>query len=169
MEATFVSPDRSHWLAPAHASGGELSKEELYPILEVSNVPRVGTVRASFSVDRYRHSSGWSDWRIIVRDLEPATGIGPVTREAIREVCYPVIRGWLESGAYTIARRRAAAALVRRIIIDAGPRLYRVESARLELERYRSELAPMEADSLSSALDSLETAAAILEREAVAA
>lgn len=127
------------------------SKEEIYPIVELE-APRAGLVRAQFSADRYVSSSGWSEWRIYVRDIRTpdpekpelahlgphASGIGDATRAAIDEAGRPLIVEWLASPAYLESRRRAAGHAVRRLFYDASA--YSLDNIGRQLEQIAPEL-----------------------------
>jgi len=189
---TLVAPAGSHWLALEQTGRAEqepFANEELYPILELT-APRVGLVRATFSVSRYVASNWneatqtsspvWTDWNIYLRDVRTpdpdmpdayhlgrdAAGVGEATRQAIREACEPIIRGWLGTEAYRASRRKTAAYAVRREL-DA-PRSYNLQNTERTLQRLRGELGPMEADHLASMLALLEQAAEGLDREPLA-
>lgn len=159
MNLTLTKPNGSHWLAPEHGRGGQLAREELYPVLtaEVRGVER--TVRVS--ADRYRHSNGWSDWRIYVRDVEPSNGIGDKTRAGLNAAAEPIVRAWLASDAYKASRRLAAAAMLARLIRDER---YNAYSVRTELARHRAELSDADAARLTRAVDALQTLLENLDR-----
>ena len=163
MIATIDKPNRSHWLATDYERGGEISKEELYPILDVTGVPRVGQVRATFSVDRYRHTSGWSEWRIYLKDVEPSHGVGDATRKSISEACKPLIEAWLAGPEYVASRQNVAAHMVKRIILASDCRSYGLSNAEQELHRHQHELTTDDAERLRKAISLLEQAAELLE------
>ena len=170
--ATLERPNGSHWIATAHQSGGAISKEELFPVVTL-DLPRIGRVRARFEVSRYTFSDGeWSEWRVILRDLrewseEEYNGADVNVTDARRECVYsqaePLIREWLESDAYAEARRRAAAAMVARVVVDGGTKSYGIDNARRELARHRSEIAEVDAERLARALDALDEASRALD------
>jgi len=168
ITATIERPNGSHWLATEYGRGGGFSKEELFPVLVLEGVPRIGTVRAKFEVSRYVHSSGWSDWRIYPRasEFEPSNGIGDKTRRAIAEAGEPVIREWLASPEYLASRQNAAAHALQRIIAESGVRGYAVENARTELKRHEADLTPADVQRFAATLHHLAAAAALLEETA---
>ncbi len=158
-------------------------REELFPTVTVTGVPRVGTVHAELSADRYVASYGdndyrFGDWRIVLRDVRTppeegstygklAVGVGPATRAKIRETAEPIVAAWLASSAYPRARRKAVAYTIRRAISDAGVKSYRLESVRETLDKVAPELAPLELSALKNALELAAQAAAILDREPI--
>jgi len=172
MQAKLENPNRSHWISTEYGSGGPLSKEELYPIATVEGVPRAGTVSVELSADRYvaqsydeatnTSSPVWTDWRIYVKRVEPAQGVGPKTIAAISDAVVPVVRAWIASEGYKASRAVAIAYTVRRIITEATLNEYGLKNARTELERNRAELTPYDADRFGYAIDALETAASLL-------
>jgi hypothetical protein len=151
----------NHWLATEHGRGGKLAREELFPELEVTGVPRVGTVAVRFACDRYNSSGGWTDWRILIREVTPDKGVGDTGRKIIREACEPIIRAWLESPAYLETRQRSAAQMLARIIREDNQ--YGTDNARAQLARHGAELTPESLEALTSALDSFDTARELLE------
>jgi hypothetical protein len=173
----LVRPAGSHWLEPRRNSGsGPFGREELYPILELE-LARVGKVRATFAVDRYQHSSGWSDWRVVLRDVRTpdperpelvhlgrdAAGVGPAARKAITEACAPIVRAWLETPAYLGSRRREAARVLAREL--EAPPSWRTDRGRQLLAELRAagELGPTVAVQLEHAIDLLDQARDTLE------
>jgi hypothetical protein len=171
----LVRPAGSHSLTLSYGREfGPFDREELFPVLELE-APRVGKVRADFEANRYVHSSGWSEWRIFLRDVRrpdperPAiggaevSGVGPATRDAIRDACLPLIEEWLEGSEYRASREIAAArALVQKI--DA-PRDWAIEQARTLLEQLEraGELEPRKVGKIEAACEQLERARALLE------
>lgn len=186
-DATLATPNGSHSLTPAQNRNGGIpfEKEELYPVVALT-IPRVGAVLAQFSADRYVASfydvtdtsaPGWTEWRIVLRDVrrapetdeerryfgatETPKGIGDVARQTIRDAGEPLVRAWLEGPDYATSRRAAAAACARRII-DA-PRDYVIERARADLAKIAGELDPATVDRYNDALDALAEAGRLLE------
>lgn len=159
--ATLETPNRSHWIATEYGSGGPLSKEELYPVLAVEGLPRVGTVTVKMSADRYVSSNGtWGEWRVIVSNIEPTNGIGDATRKLIREACTPVVLAWLASPAYVEARRATIAETCVRLIRENGQ--YGIDTMRKEVLRHFGELSEAQADCLTRAMNALSEAQALL-------
>jgi len=58
------------------------------------------------SVDSY-WANGMTEWRIYMKDVRPDDGIGPVTRQSMRDELVPMVQRWLESEAYAKSRKRA--------------------------------------------------------------
>jgi hypothetical protein len=158
--ARIDKPNGSHYFGIEH---GREAKEELYPVLEIE-LPRVGTVRAQFSVDRYVHSSGWSDWRIYAREVTPGNGVGDAARAAINEAGKPLILAWLASDEYRHSRARAIAYAVKRgIEYDRPTASYSIDNARKTLATFEHELHVSDVQSFTRALDALDVAAAALD------
>lgn len=190
ITARIDKPNRSHWLELERAGNPSdpFSKEELHPILELDGVPRVGTVRAEFSADRYVASCydeatdtsapRWGDWRIILRDVRKppegdayngplASGVGDATRKLIRDAGEPLIREWLESDEYAQSRRTVARhAIVRQLRDAAGRGGYALAGAEQDLQRVRPHLNEQDAEELAAAIELLERAYAIIDGEA---
>jgi hypothetical protein len=173
----FVNASRSHHLELGRTTrthSEPFTREEVCPILRVT-MPRVGTVRAEFSADRYVASYAdegdkLTPWRVILRDVRtddeaarPASGVGPATRDQIAAVCEPVILTWLESDEYKKSRKRAAAHAVRRSIADNGTPSYGVDRSRETVSRCRAHLDPNVAATLSVAINHLDTAGRLLD------
>lgn len=172
----------SHWLELEATSRREqepFKHEEVYPILEL-DVPRVGKVRAKFQVSRYVASDAtlgpvWTGWNVILREVmlpdeerpdlphlgREAQGIGPATRDAIREACEPIVRGWLDTHAYRESRREAAAYAFCRAV-DAPPS-YRLDDARRTLARISEHLDEDQAARFQVGLNKLGEAIKLLE------
>lgn len=174
----IVTGNRSHFLQEpdyrARQAGLAFSKEELYPIIRVT-VPRVGTVRAEFSADRYAHSDSvrgetMGTWRIILRDVRNdddearhASGVGPATHAAISDACEPLIREYLDSDEYRDSLKRACAFMVRRRIIDNGTTDYGLKGSRELLDHVAPQLDAGDLSRMRQALDALTTAGAFLD------
>ncbi len=175
-EPVLIRPAGSHWLnleTGPRRNDEPFSNEELFPILEL-DVPRVGLVRAQFEANRYVHSSGWSEWRVYLKDVRlpdaerpelyhlgpDAPGVGPSTRDAIRAACEPLILGWLETDAYLASRQVAAAYAARREI--HAPRCYRIDAARTTINLLAAHLTDDDLIRLRGALDLLDRADELL-------
>ena len=113
---------RSHGVQLDYDGGHGLqaTKEECYPVVSMTVA---GTVReVDVVANRYRHSEGMSDWRILLRDVSPDAGIGEVTRGQVREAAQRIVGSWLENnlgtaddgpnGSYARSRPRAYAQAV---------------------------------------------------------
>lgn len=160
--AEMLADSVSHYLACDHAG---ISKEELYVTLHL-RLPRIGERTVRYAIYRYRHSSGWSDWRMRPDKIEPSQGIGDwdsPTRRAIEGACEPIVQAWLASGDYLPSRRRAAARMVHRAIRDQPVTGYGVRRMRDALREQGSELTAADRRRLTRAVDLLEKAAVLLD------
>lgn len=174
----FVTANRSHFTQePSYrtrAAGIPCDKEELYPIVRVT-MPRVGTVRAEFSADRYVYSgtdngATMGQWRIVLRNVRndddearEASGIGPVTHGAISAACEPLIVEYLKSDEYRQSLKRALAYMVRRHIIDAGTTDYGLKGSRELLDHLSTHIEGGDFSRMDAALSALATAGAFLD------
>jgi hypothetical protein len=155
----------SHWLTE--------TKEELFPALTMT-LPRVGTVRVQFSVDRYVSSfydeetdtteDRWTEWRIYPRVVAPSRGVGEVTMREIRLAGEVVICEWLDGDGYRESRKTALAHTVKRAILDERLSRYAIEHGRRALRAAQDELRPADVDRFAEALGHLEQAAALLDQ-----
>jgi hypothetical protein len=146
--------NRSHWLSMQHGRGGEFSSEELYPHATVTGLPRIaGPVHVETEANRYRHSEGWSEWRIFVRRVTPQNGIGDATLALIRDAVIPAVEEHLQSDEYKASRQRAAAYALRRLILAECGSLstVTVQSMADEVNRHRADLSPEAATALRNA------------------
>ena len=100
-QALYVSMDREG-----------ISKEQGY--FTVSCVWRGSPVELRVEADRYRHSSGWSEWRISM----PNSGLTDTAYAAIRPAIVPFIEQWLGSSALFAARAEGLYSELRRILRD---------------------------------------------------
>ena len=156
MHVDMKTPNRSHWIELDYEG---IRKEELYPILTA--VIRGAGRSIECSADRYRHSSGMSDWRIYPRDVRPADGIGEATMREIRQATTPVIADYLASAEYRSSRRRAVYAAIVREIHDS-----RYDGGRRALERieqHSAELRASDRKRLQRAIELRNQSAALLE------
>lgn len=174
----FVTANRSHFTQePSYktrAAGLPCDKEELHPIVRVT-LPRVGTVRAEFSADRYVHSDSvrgevMGSWRIILRDIRndddearTASGVGPAARTAASAACEPLILDYLDSDEYRQSLRRALAFMARRRIVENGTTDYGLKGSRDLLDHLSAHIDGGDFSRLSQALDALTTAGAFLD------
>jgi len=154
IKATIENPNGSHHIAAQGGYGGPLSKEELYPVIAFDGVPRVGTARVQYSVDRYLASSGWTNWRLVTRQiLDGSNGIGEKTRELLYEAAEPLVAEWLEGDGYAASRQKAVAHTVSRVIAESR---YSRDSAARFLADQRNELTAEAAAHFDEALAALE-------------
>lgn len=165
--ARITNPTRSHSLSFDHRG---IDKEELFPVLEI-DLPRVGTVEVRFACDRYRASVWHEDdtrteemgaWRIYAREFEPAHGIGDAARRLANEAGVPIIRAWLASPAYKVARQAAAARMLRHFIADRGTTTYGVLDSRRALAAHGAELDAPTRRAFKRAVDALDKAGELL-------
>lgn len=163
MKATINEPTRSHWINTEYASGGPLKTEELYTTLTVESVPRVGTVEVKMKADRYVSSNGtWGSWRVVITEAKPDNGVGPATYRALHTLCEPIVRDWLDSGAYVAARRKAITETCVRLIRESYGR-YGIDTMRQEVERHFPGLLEAQKTPLRKAMDALSEAQRLLD------
>ena len=147
MEITLRHTN-SHHVEIDSVNGPGMQSEEVYGYFTVKT--RGGTERdVTVSADRYRHSSGLSDWRIYPRDVRPDDGVGPSTMREIREASTPMMEKWLASADYRTSRRQAFATAIKRLIRDVDYSSRRADDA---LARFADELAPADRRKLAKAL-----------------
>jgi hypothetical protein len=154
LDATLEAV-RSHSISARGNWGDFHENEELYPELKVEVGSTIREVR--MEANRYLHSSGWSEWRIYVRETNPSQGIGEVTRAKIRDACTPIVEAWLESDEYVASRSRAFCWWLKQLIRDEN---YNLERPERTLFHYREE---MNADQRELLTEAITTKRAYLE------
>lgn len=150
----------------------DVSKEEVYGYFRATwrGVPVVFTM----SADRYRHSSGISEWRIYctdAREIDPALaedvyGRGPAVSDTARQrlgaAARPVVEQWLASADYVTSRRTAFARALEHEASQLGTHQSTTSRLRTYLETFASELEPADAKRLAAATDAYEAFLEIL-------
>lgn len=133
------------------SEAGTADKEELYPLFTATW--RGQPVRVEMRVDRYKHSSGWSDWRIYAggaynTDTSASSGqpgfrgdpVSDTARSRLGDLCKPLVEEWLNSPAYKASRAHAFQHAVRRELANDLRPSYGTDRAKRLLELNRSEL-----------------------------
>ncbi len=148
----------SHYLSESRNYGSvPFEKEELHPVVEITGLPRVGTVSAQFSVDTYlagdRDRLTWCPWRIVLRRLAPSHGVGERTRAMIYKAAEPVIEAWLLTVEYHESRQKAAARAVARQLHESR---YSRDGARRFLTLAEADLTLHAVNGFARALDALQ-------------
>jgi hypothetical protein len=137
-EITLV---RSHWITlelrpePTPAGGRGpyrwgIIKEELFP--SILTEWRGDSVVLGMSADRYEHSSGMSEWRVIGREArarhdadgqETTFGhaVSDLARRRLSEALAPLVYHWLRTEEYRLSRRSAIQHALARVIRDGRP------------------------------------------------
>lgn len=113
-QASLTSTPRVYVTIDNDGSGLGPSRIEVYAPFTVEW--RGDTIEGTMIGDRYRHSSGWSDWRIVVSSTRP--DVTDTARAAIRDAVRPLAAIWIESDEYGPAHRRAHAAAIARYLKD---------------------------------------------------
>lgn len=145
----LVQRFRSHSITLDWNNGRrDVSKEELYPIVRATW--RGQELNVQLNADRYRHSSGLSEWRVWIynarRVLEEESGyaaevaLSDVARAKLNEVCRPIVLELLESEDYQRARRRALCRAIKYELREAAGHGYGLERIRDTLEHLADEL-----------------------------
>lgn len=116
----------NHWITVT--DNGRVEKEEVTRLFLTEWRGVVVTVR--ISADRYRHSSGISEWRIYADQARKGTeGYGEhltdTARRRLSEKFSPLVQEWLNSndsgdGSYTQSRRRVFTAVIKGKLSDLG-------------------------------------------------
>lgn len=134
-------------------------------------VARVGEVFVEWSANRYRHSSGLSEWRgpFLERLLQlddaggwrsSTSGLGDVARDAIRGVLAEPFDGWRQGVEYGLSRRRAVTRAVVRVVRDGAGTGYGWPLD--TLQRFGDELGPNEMRCIRQAAEAFEKGRALL-------
>lgn len=105
--------DISHWVQLDNSAGHwSLSEDVVFKIdAEWRGKPVVADMRA----DRYTHSSGLSDWRVVCREATQDDGGGrrstctDLARQRLRDQLTPLVEEWLASDEYRPSEVRAYA------------------------------------------------------------
>lgn len=163
--AELVNASRSHFITldwmNGHGGGSGFGPvcEEVHPIARATW--RGKLYRVELEASRYRHTSGWSDWRVYARSTEELEPDGsemdymrrrPGTdkaRAAMSEATAPLVREWLGSSRdYDESRRRELARGIAREVREAAGATYNLDRARRALEAVGDELEPETAQEL---------------------
>ena len=145
-EAVFTHKGNSHWVTLEH--GESLTKEEVYFTVEATW--RGDRVSFEIEATRYKHSGGWSDWRIYVRSgLDSFTE--PQSR-AFNEVGKPMVEQWLGSDEYPASRQRAFYNSIRSVVREER---YSVDKSERLLAKLGNELSVGDLASLTIAVGHL--------------
>ena len=133
----------SHWI---ELDIEHIRKENVYP--EFTVVAKGMARRVRLSADRY-YANGMTEWRIYITEIDSDAGIGPVTRQALRDDLVPMVEEWLKSDEYKLSYQRALAyAIANEIRNTTTIADYRAKSA---LASHLSELHPDAAERLQRA------------------
>jgi hypothetical protein len=133
-------------------------------------------VRVDLQADRYRHSSGWSDWRVYATNslyvdadgqnmTFTAGEVTPTAHARLSDACKPDVYAWLASDAYPASRRSAFSVMVENAIREMRPYMSDLGRERKLLDAARPELDEADFDRLGRALDAYEEFAGILREE----
>lgn len=101
---------RSHWI---ELDLSHVRKEEVFPVYTV--VAKGHARKVKMHADSY-WANGMTDWRVIISSIDDDWGIGPATRQAIRDELVPVVLVWLASPEYVASRAKAMAYAISREI-----------------------------------------------------
>lgn len=161
--------------------GGVLvvSKEEVFFYFETAW--RGTPARVTISADRYRHSSGMSEWRLYAseaREIDPSdpdnrwTGahLTDLARRRLGESCIPQASNWLAGGntrydngvSYRTSRENAFGYALTRMASDLSSRHDSTATLRRALATFRDELSNETRSRLVRAADAYDTFTAIL-------
>jgi hypothetical protein len=141
----------SHSVSTGYNYRDEIEKEECFGYF--SATWRGQPVRLTMNADRYRHSSGMSEWRVYCRDakvIEPdddrngdwyyhGASVSDTARQRLGEVCQPMMAEWLESDGYVTSRRLAFVRMLKRLASDLAKYNSGSELTRM-LDKYRFEI-----------------------------
>lgn len=141
--AELTSTPRVYVTIDNNGQGLGPSRFEVYASFSVEW--RGETIEGSMIGDRYRHSSGWSDWRLVVSSTRQH--VTDTARAAIRDAVRPLVAEWLESDEYPVAHRRAYAVAIGRYLKDER---YSTDTARRLAEA--ADLEPVDDTRLARAL-----------------
>lgn len=143
---------------------GQLEKEEVFPTFETTW--RGAAVTVQMSADRYRHSSGISEWRIYAVNTRDEKGgaLTPLARSRMTEQLRPLVYEWLLTDAYAASRRQAFANALQREFYDLHP--YRhdepTHNVRRLLAAHAGELSPAVLERFTRAADAFDAYAIAL-------
>lgn len=159
----------SHSITIGH--DGEREREEVfvYCATEWRGAPVIVTMRA----DRYRHSSGLSEWRVYASEARSKTnepyGFGAhvtdTARQRLNDACKPLALTWLDSDDYRTseadALHSAAASAVTYGSHGRGWRYDGTALARQILSTYGDKMTAAQVDHIERLTDAADTLAAI--------
>jgi hypothetical protein len=139
----------SHSVSLEYSNGGSVSREECFPVLTATW--RGQEIRVQMEANRYVYSDGdWSDWRVFARSCEP--NVTDTARQALNEVCRPLVLDWLGSDEYTASRSTAFRHMLQHQLREER---YSVDRSAENLQRYGDELTPEDGRRLDAALSHL--------------
>ena len=141
----------------------EIEKEECFGYF--SATWRGEPCRVEVSADRYRHSSGLSEWRVYARaaysgedrnrhgaDRLAARELTDTARHRLGELCVPIMREWLDSDDYGASRRQAFVRMFKRQASDLSIYAERPSDRLTSLvTKYADEISLKEFDALLEA------------------
>jgi len=166
--ATLRAPLRtgSHSVTIGHNG---IEKEEVWLYFETTwrNTPAI----VEMSADRYVHSEGMSEWRVIARDAKESdptrngnqgNDLTQLARQRLGAQLRPVVEQWLASEGYAESRRSAFGHALYRMACELSPRFHSTDSLRKALANYGHELKPETMRRLLDATDAFDRFSAIL-------
>lgn len=149
---------------------GQLDREEVYG--DVEAVWRGERVTVKVTANRYRHSSGVSDWRIFIQDARYGDGdygtksLTDTARSRLREETTGELAGWIDSECYRSSFGRALVYALKLIVRE--PHYNAPDHLRQAIPKHVEFIGSLNADALFALADKAEAfATAYDELEAV--
>lgn len=153
---TLTSTPRVYVTIDNNGNGFGPSRFEVYAAFSAEW--RGETIEGSMIGDRCRHSSGWSDWRIVVLSTRPK--VTDTAWTAIRDAVRPLVADWIESDEYRPAHRHAHAAAIARYLKDER---YSTDTTRRLIAGSGVDLEPSDAANLTRAADLMDDLIGLLD------
>lgn len=147
------------------------SKEECFFYFDTAW--RGSPAMVTMSADRYKHSSGWSEWRIYAVDAREIDEAGngrrgpdltDLARRRLSDQLEPLVEAWLAGPDYAASRARAFASALERELWEL--RYRGTDRIRRTLSALSHELEPAALERLTSAVDAWDVFATIMNGEA---